>query len=413
MAASPLDVSPFDAAKPPVVLLGGLNVLRALGMARIPVIVASSQPDTPALASRYCAAHLALPPIERREAVLEALLAAGERLHAALGRPVPLFYCNDDALDLVQSERDALGRHYRLLLNEPLAADAMIDKQRFVAFAAQRGLPVPRQLEWESLGAFDAPVIVKPKSRIGWDDSPVYRRLLGGAGKARVFESGAALRAHPVAAQLAGALAFQEYLEGGDRELWSFHGFAAEGGELLAWFIGRKIRTWPALTGFSSYLELASDDQLAALGRRIVARAPLQGVFKLDFKRDRRSGRFTLLEINARFNLWHYPAAKSGVNLPQVAYRYLVYGERPAAIAATRRCRWLAFGLDWRAFKELHARRELGWAEWLWSLAAAPKVYELFSWSDPLPFARYWLQRAARLPRRLTLRFWRWLSTAS
>jgi predicted ATP-grasp superfamily ATP-dependent carboligase len=413
MSARALDVSAFNAARPPVVLLGGLNVLRALGLARIPAIVASPDPDATVLASRYCAAHLALPPLERREAVLDTLLGAGERLARALGRPVPLFYCNDDALDLVQSAREPLARLYRLLLNDPLAADAMIDKERFFPFASRRGLPVPRQLEWASLERFDGAVIVKPKTRIAWDESPIYRRLFGGAGKARVFASGAAVRADAGVAQLAGELAFQEYLEGDDRDLWSFHGFAAEDGEVLAWFIGRKIRTWPALTGYSSYVELARDDKLAALGCQVAARVPLKGPFKLDFKRDRRSGRFALLEVNARFNLWHYPAAKSGINLPQVAYDYLVHGEKPAAIALRRPCRWLAFKLDWRAFRELRARRQLGWAGWLWSLASAPKVYELFAWTDPLPFLRHWAMRLARIPRRLTLRVWRWLSTAS
>ena len=413
MSARPLDVSRFDAAKPPVVLLGGLNVLRALGLARIPVIVASSQPDAPVLASRYCAAHLALPSFERRGAVLETLLAAGGLLTGALGRKVPLFYTNDDALDLVQAERDALARHFLLLLNDPQAADALIEKERFGPFAQARGLPVPRAIAWDALDAWHDPVVVKPRSRISWEESPVYRRLFGGAGKARVFASGAEVRANPVAAQLSHELSFQEYLEGSDRELWSFHGFAAEDGELLAWFIGRKIRTSPALTGFSSYLELARDDKLAALGCQVVAQAQLKGVFKLDFKRDARSGRFSLLEINARFNLWHYPAARNGINLPRVAYDYLVSGTRPTASAYGTRWRWLALGLDWRAYRELHGRKALSTARWLWSLLGAPKVYDLFAWSDPLPLLHHWLLKASRLRRRLTLRFWQWLSTAS
>ena len=413
MAGRPLDVSAFSASRPPAVLLGGLNVLRALGLAGIPTIVASSQPDAPVLASRYCAAHLALPPAERREAVLETLLAAGALLSRTLGRKVPLFFTSDDSLDLVQAEREALGRHFLMLLNDPEVADALIEKERFGPFARSRGLPVPRALAWDSLAAWQGPVVVKPRSRIAWDDSPVYRRLFGGAGKARLFASGAEVRAHPVAAQLVHELSFQEYLEGSDRALWSFHGFAAEDGEILAWFIGRKIRTWPELTGFSSYLELARDDKLAALGCEIAARVPLKGVFKLDFKRDRRTGRFGLLEINARFNLWHYLAAKNGINLAQVAYDYLVSGTRPAAFAYATRCRWLSFPLDWRAYRELRARRELGFAAWLGSLLWRPKVYETFAWSDPLPLLRHWALRASRLRRRVTLRFWQWLSSTA
>jgi hypothetical protein len=76
------------------------------------------------------------------------------------------------------------------------------------------------------------------------------------------------------------------------------------------------------------------------------------------------------------------------VNLARVAYDWLLHGRRPVHVEARRRLRWLAFRLDWPAFKALRSRGELGLAGWLWSLAQAPKVYEFFSWRDPGPFAR-------------------------
>ena len=209
--------------------------------------------------------------------------------------------------------------------------------------------------------------------------------------------------------RLVGELAFQEYVPGDDRSLWSFHGFADEKAELFASFIGRKIRTYPALTGDSSYLELAHDDELAALGREIVAKLRLKGPFKLDFKRHATNGRFYLLEINARYNLWHYLGAKNGVNLAAVAYDYLTQGERPAPMAARTTYRWLALDLDYRAFRE----SALGLLPWLGSLVARPKVYDLFAWSDPMPFIVGLRGFATTLPPRLTRRVRQWLSTAS
>src|SRR6185436_19899149 len=50
----------------PAVLLGGLNVTRALGLGGVPVIVASVQADNPAFASRYCVERLLLPPLADR-----------------------------------------------------------------------------------------------------------------------------------------------------------------------------------------------------------------------------------------------------------------------------------------------------------------------------------------------------------
>jgi hypothetical protein len=47
----------------PVILLGGLNVVRALGLAGIPVIVASQDRRAPSTASRYCKGVLELPPL--------------------------------------------------------------------------------------------------------------------------------------------------------------------------------------------------------------------------------------------------------------------------------------------------------------------------------------------------------------
>ena len=393
-------------ARAPVVLLGGLNIVRALGLAQIPVIIASSERRTPSMASRYCAGTIELPPIAERERYVETLVRAGRRLAAAHGAPVPLFYDNDDRLALVQDCRAELAPHFALLLNEPALADALLDKARFQDLAERCSLPVPRRIPWEALDAEEGPVLIKPKTRTAWDHSSIRLQLFGGSGKARVFPHGKAIVKNRLAAQLAPQLSFQEYVPGDDTAIWSLHGFAAPGGELLEWFVGRKIRTYPALTGDSSYLELAYDPDLVALGGDVARRLGLAGIFKMDFKRSTATGRFYLLEINTRFNLWHYLGAASGVNLPRVAYEYLLHGTQPQHVAPRLGLRWLHFAYDRRAYRDLGMSR----ARWIASLLQAPKVYELFSWSDPAPFARYWTTRIrAALGRRMH----RWLATAS
>jgi predicted ATP-grasp superfamily ATP-dependent carboligase len=357
------------------------------------------------MASRYCAGVIELPPIAERDAYVEALARAGRELAARHGKPVPLFYDNDDRLALIQDCRAALAPHFALLLNEPELGDALLDKSRFQALAERVALPVPRRIDWDALGTERGPVLVKPRTRTAWDHSSVRLQLFGGTGKARVFGSGREARADALVAQLAGQLSFQEYVPGGDDAIWSFHGFCASGGEVLEWFVGRKIRTFPALTGDSSYLRLARDDGLVALGRRIAAQLRLAGVFKMDFKRSRATGRFYLLEINTRFNLWHYLGAVNGVNLPRVAYDFLVEGRLPERSVAKTRARWLSLRYDWLAYRELKARGEITTAAWLCSLAQAPKVYDLFSWSDPLPLARRLAIRAERLSRRVATRW--------
>jgi hypothetical protein len=85
-------------ASPPVMLLGGLNLVRALGMGGVPCIVATGDRRSLALASRYCRGRLPLPAHDGTDAVVQALRRAGGQLVRRYGGRVPLFYSNDDQL---------------------------------------------------------------------------------------------------------------------------------------------------------------------------------------------------------------------------------------------------------------------------------------------------------------------------
>jgi len=405
----------------PVLLLGGVNLVRTLGLAGIPAIVATADPGEPALASRHCREHVLLPPLSEANAC-GALELLGERLHARYGARLPLMYGSDDALALVHAHRERLERHFRLLLCDAEIAHALIDKDRFQRLAAARALPVPRELQWEGCGpgsvaGATGPVLAKPRTKVDWHDCALHARLFGESGKARIFASGAEALADRLVAMHREQLTFQEWIPGGDEALWSYHGVADEQGHLLASFIGRKIRTDPPLTGESAFIELAHDDSLAALGAEIAARLPLKGVFKMDLKRDPRDGRWYLLEINARYNLWNHLGAKNGVNLMEAAYRYLLEGARPQPARAGTTYRWLAFDGDRRAFRALHARGELTLRDWIASLAESRLVYNVFAWDDPGPWLRLWAVRIARRvnrgPRRVAAALRQWRSTAS
>jgi len=259
------------------------------------------------------------------------------------------------------------------------------------------------------------PVLVKPSNKVDWHDS-MLRRDLFHDGKALIFACGEEARAEPKVSAFRAQLTFQEYIPGDDSCIWSFHGFADARGRVIDSFIGRKLRTFPTRTGESSFIELAFDRELEALGAEIAAKIALKGVFKMDFKRDSASGRWNLLEINARFNLWHYLGAVNGVNLLRTAYDYLLEGARPEVPGDYGNAlRWISFDLDARAFGELHARGELGFFRWAGSILFSRKVYNLFAWGDPGPWVRFWAFRIVRRWYRggLLSMVRQWRSTAS
>ena len=398
----------MDRSRLPVVLVGGINLARTLGLAGLPVVVASADPEEPAFSSRYCVGRVRLPPLKGGTQAVDVLVSIGDRIANVFGCRPLLITGSDEGLEVIGAHRERLARYFRFLLSEPEVSEALIAKDRFQSLAVRRGLPVPRALDWEGEGpgsvrAAIGPVLVKPKVKFDWHYSALCRRLFAdGDGKARIFESGAAALAEPAVLMHRDQLTIQEYVPGGDAALWSYHGFADEKGDVLVSFVGRKIRTYPTLTGESAYIELARDETLSRLGREVARKLPLAGMFKMDFKRDEATGRWYLLEINARCNLWHYLGAKHGVNLAQAAYEYLVHGRRPAQPAYRPRYRWLSLALDFKAYREMAARGELSALGWAASLLAAPKVYNYFSWSDPAPWVRHMMRRVLhRFPARL------------
>ena len=418
----------LDPSRAPVVLLGGLNLVRALGLAGLQAVVATSDDEEPALRSRHCTVSAKLPPTQRHDARVDAIASLGERLAGMYGRRVPLMYGSDDALELIYSHRERLGRYYLFLMCDPDVAESLIAKDRFQEFAESVGLPVPRALSWEghgpgSLAACDREVVAKPRAKRDWHNSALCQRLFDGDGKAITFPNGAAALAHPVVRRYRDQLAFQEYIPGDDTCLWSYHAFADEHSEVIDAFVGRKVRTFPACMGESAFIELAEDASLAALGREVALKAGLRGPFKIDFKRDPRDGRWYALEVNARYTLWQYLGAANGVNLMRTAYDYLLNRVRTrhapsgAQLRHRRRLRWLDLSLDRKAFRELHKRGELSFARWIASIAASRNLYNLFSWNDPHPFAHSIAHRVARKmrrgPGRVLHRIRTWASTAS
>ncbi|HEU4407992.1 MAG TPA: hypothetical protein VFS43_22210 [Polyangiaceae bacterium] len=391
---------PLRRRRPPALVLGDLTLVRPHGMAGIPVVVGTTDPDDVTLRSRYVSGHVVLPGFEgaglERSAV--ALLEVGARLADASGGRVPLVYGTDRHLELLYRYRRELARYYLFLLNDDELGWALHDKARFAALCEARGVLAPKTVEpgaepARALAGLAGPVVVKPRCKASW--AVLKAELFGGAGKARAFASPEELLAHPGFRKHAAALLVQERVDCDTAGLCSFHGFADAEGRLLASFCGRKVRTYPAFAGESSLIELTDDPAVDRAGRAAAGALGLKGPFKIDLARDRASGRYYTLEVNARYTLWNYLGAAHGVNLPAIAYAYLVEGRAPAAPPAyAPTYRWLNFYRDARAFREGGRRGWRAAAAWASSLSPRRLVYELFAWTDPAPFL-HWAGRAA------------------
>jgi predicted ATP-grasp superfamily ATP-dependent carboligase len=359
--------------------------VRPLALAGIPC-VAMERPGHEVEFSRMIARFVAVPDVELRSEAFADRLAAV----AAAQADSPVLYYGDDAtLLLVSRHRERLAEAARFVIASETLIEGLTDKLSFGALAARLGLPVPpaqavspaRQEPQDIDLPF--PVVVKPRLHANaWDT------LVGGA-KALVADSpGDLLGIWPALAATGIELLAQEYVPGPETAIESYHAYVA-GGSIVADFTGRKIRTLPRVGGESTAVEITDVEDVRSLGRTVVDLVELEGVAKLDFKRGP-DGRLHLLEINPRFNLWHFPGAIAGVNLPALVYADLTDGHRPAAGRARAGVRWCYHVHDAEA-----ARQEgIPLHRWLpWALRC--EAISVFDLRDPMPFLRGVLLRRA------------------
>jgi predicted ATP-grasp superfamily ATP-dependent carboligase len=381
----------------PAVVMGDLALIRPLAMAKIPFVLVTDHADAAALHSRHVHEALVVPGYGRKMATrtLTRLLALAEQIRREYGHKPPLFYGDDEQLGFIYANRAALETHYALLLNEPEIGRALYDKSQFYPLCERVGIRAPRTLApGDELTRLREPILVKPKRKP--EPEGLREAFFGGAAKARIFATRAELEAHPAWPAARDELVVQEYVEGAVEDLCSFHGFADESHRLLAGFCGRKLRTYPALGGESSFIELVEDEEVERVGREIVRGLGLKGPFKIDLLRDTHSGVLWTLEINARYTLWDYLGAMNGLNVLEIAYDHLVEHRQPSNAGGVRAYRrWLSLYRDAHAYREQHRLGLLGLGEWLRSIASPSSVYEVFAWDDPLPFV-FWMRNFLR-----------------
>jgi D-aspartate ligase len=372
-------------AKAAACVLGDMDLVRPLGVAGIPVVVAAP-PGCPTLYSRYT--REALPWPEGADAGAD-LLDSLIRFGMSQPEPPVLFYEGDTELQLISRNRERLEGAFRFVLPEAELVENLLDKGRFTVLADRLDLPVPasrriRPHAEPDPGDLDLtfPVIVKPLVRLAsW--TPI-----GGTYKALQVDTASELRdLWPRLAASGLEFLVQELIPGPESRIESYHVYVDAEGDVAAEFTGQKIRTLPTMHGHSTSLVITDAADVAELGRELARRLELRGVAKFDFKR-RPDGRLALLEINPRFTLWHNLGAAAGVNVPALVYCDLVGRPRPAVNTPRAGMRWCTPLDDWRAAKE----SGVSLASWLrWALGC--EVKSRFAWDDPMPFLRPKLNR--------------------
>ena len=365
----------------PALVLGagvnGLGVVRSLARAGVPVWLADTDLRSAEARTRY-ARKLNAPTLSG-EALIEALEFWARSCFSGQ-RPV-LFLTQEQTVRTVSHYRSRVRSLYRVRLPDAECVEALVTKQGFHRLASTHGAPVPATIhvrdesDLAALVALRFPAVMKP----AWH-SPLYTSR---------FRKAYCVDSAEVAAELyrnvrstMPDMVVQEWIEGTDADIYFCLQYVQPSGEPAAAFVGRKIRSWPPHVGGTASCTSANEvaDELERLTTAFFRAVGVTGMASMEFKRDRRTGHFMMIEPTiGRTDYQEEVATLHGVNIPLAAYRDMLGLESAGDRPAPRQRIWRNTSLDrWSAEKQgVTPDHDMP--------AGAAAVDAYWRWRDPVP----------------------------
>ncbi|MEU8519576.1 ATP-grasp domain-containing protein [Streptomyces sp. NBC_01216] len=276
---------------------GTLGAARSLGRAGIPVHALIESLDSPVSRSRHVRRVHLRPADPSPGALVGRLLTLSEEL------PTPtLLVPLDDvsALTLARHRTELTGR-YLLPRQSAEGLHRVADKAALAETCRALSLPHPRT---------EVPGSADEAASAAWSlGLPVVAKwsrpwlLPPGTGlrSTAILHSLAEVRELFARTPRAGSrLLLQELLPAGHGLDWFFHGYVDSAGRCRIGATGRKERSWPDGAGLTATGRWSRNPEVERAAREILAVLGYRGVCDLDFRLDRSTGAYHLLDFNPR-----------------------------------------------------------------------------------------------------------------
>lgn len=368
--------------------VNGLGVVRSLGKQGIEVIGVYTEEGAGCF-SKYCR-PVAFPKIADDEDGFKARLI---ELCSAMAVPPVLFPTSDQSVSFVSRHREELANCALFSLPDSETLNKIINKDGTFDLASSFGVPIPATHVPTNMAdirgiakQINFPVIFKPND--------TFSGFLPGNAKNITFRTKQEMlqffEANPACSDK-GVL--QEIIWGGDGYIYVCAGYFNKSGDPLALYTGRKIRQHLPDYGVTCCGESVYVPEIEQISVNFMKKLTYWGLAAVEFTRDRKTGKYYFLEINARSYYHNSLFLSCGINLPLAAYMDMVPGGT-AEIPRPKQKEgiiWIDFHRDvgsfWRKFK----KGELGFFEWLASVRKA-RSFGVYDQEDSGPFRYNTLQ---------------------
>lgn len=322
-----LDRSEASTVKQPVFVLGGfigaLGVVQSLGSRGVPCWVCAPKRQI-AARSRFARFWEIPEPHGNDTEILARLRALAKKTG---GRPV-VFPAGDNFALVLARLAPSMRDDFAVCTAPVSAVELVNDKERMAAWGRAFGLPcVETRKASEFTEPPSYPIVIKPINKFYFEISarglPPHSHPMDFA--FTLINDRASWDAfRNIMRDNLDQLVVQEFVPGTTSDMYSVGLYAGSDSEILASFVMRKIRGYPALSGET---KAGQNDQMPepimSCLRQAVRELRLQGIVEFEFRRDSETKEFKLLDVNPRAWTWIGITTASPANIPWVAYQDL------------------------------------------------------------------------------------------
>jgi len=277
---------------------GGLAVIRTLGRLGVPVYAITEDRFTPAALSRHLFGRFDWPTTghEDPDLLVAGLVDIGRRM----GRPFVALPTDDEAAILVAEHGAELGEHFLFPGVRRGLPRVLADKHGLAHLCRAHGIPTP---------ATELPVSIDDlfaaADRIGYplvvkNARPWTRLNEPAVGSSTVVHEDRDLHSLVGDRSAMPNVLLQEYVPADAGSDWVVNVYCDDDSATPVRFTGLKVRCWPAQAGVGSLLYAAPNDGIAELTTDFCRKVGYKGIADLDWRLDRRTGQFQLLDFNPR-----------------------------------------------------------------------------------------------------------------
>jgi predicted ATP-grasp superfamily ATP-dependent carboligase len=387
----------MSAVKPPAVVMNmfytGVGIARSLGERGIPVIGLTG-PRIFGNFTRYAKAVVAPDSRKEPDTLLAHLIRMGEQMRS---RSV-IFPTRDDDVIFLDRFRKQLEPYYSLAIPSSSAIATCLNKWETYQAALRANVASPtcwlidtEEDTRRSMQQATFPCVLKPLSSHHWRQAQNWDIV--GRRKAITISSPAELLAeYNVVAQADRRALLQELVPGGDDCLIVVACYLDRQSRWIAGFNTQKLLQDPEGFGTGCIVQTTDRRDLFAPTRRLLEQISFTGIAEVEYKWNRTSNTYQLIEINPRPWDQHRLGNTCGADLIYLSYCEHAGLPLPRVQVQASTCKWLADDVLLTAALQMLRRRD-GRLRKVVGLMRGKRIYAIWSAKDPMPFLAYFCFR--------------------